>query len=453
MKKFIVIGLMLAVVGMSRADIVVTGEDGEEIVIPRDSVPDDHLGWFALRGPVKEVIEYNYADWRKTVWRFDTQGRLVLYEDYGNPFAGNGGCVFSLTNRYRYAYDEEGKIQFLETYDEVNSLVDAYADMILELFPPQTREGNWLGKAHKEYGDSTRCFSEWKDIKNLQHYFGCRYDRYGNWIERADANLDDASQPSVRVREIRYYKEIELFDLPVGVKAIVHRHEADGRLWGNRYDFDQEGTMTAFRSWVDDEILYEWDVKTDDEPGSNFIAPGAAKETDREVYYWTTVPVGELKALPEGMNEENAFGLCFDYMGYAFEGSLYPLHNGWWVVLSYWCLDEMDEIYLEDEEGGEPVPAASRYHDPFAGMRYPIIWTDSIGFMTRNYSDQTIPLYEYSYGKKVRSKLKKQCSMRVLDADPSTRRLFCTTEDDQSPVCVGWIDEEWVCANLLSTCP
>ena len=133
MKKFIVIGLMLAVVGMSRADIVVTGEDGEEIVIPRDSVPDDHLGWFALRGPVKEVIEYNYADWRKTVWRFDTQGRLVLYEDYGNPFAGNGGCVFSLTNRYRYAYDEEGKIQFLETYDEVNSLVDAYADMILNL--------------------------------------------------------------------------------------------------------------------------------------------------------------------------------------------------------------------------------------------------------------------------------------------------------------------------------
>jgi hypothetical protein len=140
-------------------------------------------------------------------------------------------------------------------------------------------------------------------------------------------------------------------------------------------------------------------------------------------------------------------------MGYAFEGSLYPLHNGWWVVLSYWCLDEMDEIYLEDEEGDEPVPAASRYHDPFARMRYPIIWTDSIGFMTRNYSDQTIPLYEYSYGKKVRSKLKKQCSMRVLDADPSTRRLFCTTEDDQSPVCVGWIDEEWVCANLLTTCP
>ena len=86
-------------------------------------------------------------------------------------------------------------------------------------------------------------------------------------------------------------------------------------------------------------------------------------------------------------------------------------------------------------------------------MRYPILWTDSIGFMTRNYGGETIKCYERSYGKKVQSKLTKECSLRVLDADPQTRRLFCTIEEDGFERAVGWIDEEWVCANLLTTCP
>ena len=49
----------------------------------------------------------------------------------------------------------------------------------------------------------------------------------------------------------------------------------------------------------------------------------------------------------------------------------------------------------------------------------------------------------------------------VLDADPKTRRLLCRTnpsdwnweENPQYYSVYGWIDEEWVCANLLTTCP
>ncbi|MBR1472836.1 MAG: hypothetical protein IJ602_01110, partial [Paludibacteraceae bacterium] len=44
------------------------------------------------------------------------------------------------------------------------------------------------------------------------------------------------------------------------------------RKWGNRYEFDREGNMTSFRSWVDDEALYEW-TPADEELGSDFIVP------------------------------------------------------------------------------------------------------------------------------------------------------------------------------------
>jgi len=422
----------------------------QEIPIPRDYIPEDHMAWFALRGPVAEVTEYDYNDYGKTTWRFDKQGRLTEYIEYTHPFFENGGCVFGLWAHYRYAYDEQGKIQFLETYHADYNTVDDYADLTLELFPRQNKEANFRDQAEKEYGDTTFCFSQWHEKGEMSEYFGIRYDRYGNWFEQVHTSEDGYTCASVRVREIKYYKDIDLFDLPVGVKAVMHHWTADNRAWGNRYDFDQDGNMTAFRSWVDDEILYEWTPADSLVLGSDLIAQGEG----REVYYWTTVPVGELKALPEGINEERAFGLCFDYMGYAFEGSLYPLRNGWWVVLSHWCLDEEETIYLaEEDEDGEPVPAASRYRDPFAGMRYPIIWTDSISFMTRNYGGQTIKCYENSYGKKVQSKITKECSLRVLDADPQSRRLFCTIEEDGFERAVGWIDEEWVCANLLTTCP
>lgn len=425
-----------------------------DLAVPHDSVPENHLEWFGLRGPVKEVVEYDYFDYSKKTWRFDTQGRLTEYIEYIHPFFENGGCVFGLWAHYRYAYDEKGKIQFLETYNANYNTVDDFADLTLELFPPQNKDADFRDKTEKEYGDTTSCYAQWTPKGDEgEDYFGIQYDRYGNMLEDVHMCEGQYVGARVRVRTIQYYKDIDLFDLPVGVKAIVHRWEEDGRHWGNCYDFDREGNMTQFRSWVDSEMLYTWDPSDTGVTGSDLIPQGEGADEGRQVYYWTTVPIAELKFLPEGMNEENAFYLCFDYMGYAFEGSLYPLRNGWWVVLNHWCLDEEETMFLGEDEDGEPIPASSLYKDPFAGMRYPIINTDSISFMTRNYGGQTIKLYESSIGKKVRSKLMKECSMRVLDADPQTRRLFCTTEENVWPVAIGWIDEEWVCANLLTTCP
>jgi len=432
-----------------------------ELEVPRDSVPEDHLAWFGLRGAVKEVVEYDYNNYGKTVWRFDKRGRLTEYVEYTHPFFENGGCVFGLWAHYRYAYDEKGKIQFLETYNADYNTVDDWADMILELFPPQRKDADFRDRAEKEFGDTTFCCSMWHQKGEQSDYFGIRYDRYGNWFEEVYTTEDGYTCANVRVREIIYYKDIELFDLPVGVKAVSHHWTADDRVWSNRYEFDKEGNMTAFRSRVDDEDLFEWTPEDKDQLGSDLIVPEQDKDTKRTVEYWSTVPLGELKVLPADINEQNAFGLCFHYMGYAFEGSLYPLHDGWWVVLSHWCLDEEETIYLaEEDENGEPVPAASRYKDPFAGMTYPIIKTDSVGFSTRNYSNQTIKMYKDSDGKKVWDKLRVQCNIDVLDADPKTRRLLVRTNprdwcwDDKPYQSVyGWMDEEWVCANLLTTCP
>jgi len=211
---------------------------------------------------------------------------------------------------------------------------------------------------------------------------------------------------------------------------------------------------------VDDEDLFEWTPEDKDQLGSDLIVPEQDKDTKRTVEYWSTVPHGELKVLPADINEQNAFGLCFHYMGYAFEGSLYPLHDGWWVVLSHWCLDEEETMFLGEDENGEPIPAASVYKDPFAGMTYPIIKTDSVGFSTRNYGGETIKMYKESDGKKVWDKLRVQCNIDVLDADSKTRRLLVRTNprdwcwDDKPYQSVyGWMDEEWICANLLTTCP
>ena len=415
-----------------------------ELTIPRDSVPEDHLAWFSLRGAVKEVVEYDYNNYGKTIWRFDKQGRLTEYIDYTHPFFENGGCVFGLWAHYRYAYDEQSKIQFLETYNADYNTVDDFADLTLELFPAQIQEPNFRDKAEKEYGDTTFCYSQWTPDGEMSHYFGIRYDRRGNWIEQVHTSEDGYTCADVRVREIQYYKDIELFDQSVGVKVVEHQWTADNRHWSNRYDFDQDGNLVAFRSWVDDEALYKWTPADTEVLGSDLITQERSTDTKRQVYHWSTIPVGELKALPPEINEQNAFYLCFNYMGHVFEGSLYPLHNGWWVVLNHWCLDELDSIY----------------QDPFAGMRCPIIKTDSVGCSTRNYDNQTIKMYKESNGKKIWDKLRVQCNVDVLDADPETRRLLCRTnpgdwcwEGRQYYSVYGWIDEEWVCANLLTTCP
>jgi len=241
--------------------------------------------------------------------------------------------------------------------------------------------------------------------------------------------------------------------------------DADGRHWGNSYEFDREGNLTHFRSWVDEEELFVWErgeaVEEDGVPlmGYELISWDPNPNGKQEVTYWEA-PVMSLEQLPEGCNEKTAFGLIFDYKGYAFEGLLYPLHDGKWIVLSYWCLDEMDGIYIGEDENGEPIPAASQYKDPFKGVKYPVIQTDSVSCATRNYAQQTIKLYKNSKGNFVYDKLRVECNVDVLDADPKTRRVLVRTNpndwrwQEQPYVSVyGWMDEEWICANLMTTCP
>jgi len=440
-----------------------------ELEVPRDSIPEDHLAWFDLRGPVSELTEYDYYNYGKTIWRFDKKGRLTEYIQYTTPFFQDGGCVFGLWAHYRYAYNPEGKIIFLETYYADYNTVDEWADSTLQLFPPQIKEKDYRAFAEREYGDTTRCYSLWTE-EEKPSYHGVRYDHFGNRIEDVWTDGGDRTCANVRVRNIKYYKDIELFDLPVGVRTVSHQWTADGRQWGNQYDFDQEGNMTSFHSWVGDETLYEWNYQTDEQPGCELIEPEIGENVERTVSYWSSVAIGEMKSLPTGVNEENAFYLCFNYMGYAFEGALYPLHDNWWIVLSHWCLDEMDDIYIGEDENGKPIPASSQYRDPFAGMRYPIIRTDSVSFSTRNYSGQTIPMYSAADSKRVWDRLKVQCSLDVLDADVKTRRLLCRsnpndwmwgtplTEEEKEwkhpyVAVYGWVDEQWTCANLLTTCP
>ena len=257
----------------------------QEVPIPRDYVPEDHLTWLGFRGPVKEVKEYNYGDYGKREYRFDPFGRLVEYVDYANPFFGDGGCVFGLWERFRYAYDSDGKIIFLETYNAENTLVDAYDDMVLELFPKQCKDADLFPKAELEYGDTTRCFSKWTDDKESQHYYGRRFDKYGNWIEEVSADEDDYYCANVRVRDIRYYKDIEVMGLQVGVKTVTHTWKADGKKWGNRYEFDREGMLVKFRSWCEKEELYVWEGSEEGLLGSDLIVPETS-EMNTKISYW-----------------------------------------------------------------------------------------------------------------------------------------------------------------------
>lgn len=181
-----------------------------------------------------------------------------------------------------------------------------------------------------------------------------------------------------------------------------------------------------------------------------------------------------LAVLPEGCNDDTAFGLVLDFKGYVFEATMYPLHDCKWIVLSRWCLDEEEETIYRKDEDGEQVPAPSLFKDPFGDMRYPVITTDSVSFITRNYGGETLNFYAASDGSEIAcSTGYNEISLWVMDADPVTRRVLVRT--DPSDYCWlkdgrtysedelhfvhpyvelrGWLDEKWICANLLSTCP
>ena len=351
-------------------------------------IPDeDHMSYFDLRGPVKEVRQYEYANHCKTIWQFDKEGRLVRYENYATPFAGNGGCVFSLTDRYRYAYDEDdGTMEILEAFNDVENLDDANDDKILTLFPTRARKDTFFDEATKEYGDSTYCYSKWyeKEGDPLQHYYGRRYDKYGNWIEDFIGTEDSYSYTDVIVREISYWPEIKENKVP--------------------------------------EIM-----------------------------------------------KEGGFDLDVTYGGYVMECNLWPLHNGYWLVLSHWCIEEEDLVTMLNSEG-EEVPASMLYQDPFGGVKYPIVPDSCVSVGTRNYGGKRIKFYEKSKGNLSYEYTERpEINLHVLDADVETRRLLVRTDprdlcwydyDPERKEYVlhyesrhGWIDEIWTCANLLTTCP
>lgn len=467
--------------------------------LPKSEVPDDHLAYFDLRGPVREVTEYALGDYSKTVWSFDRLGRLTEYRQYGHPFAGDGGCVFRLMAHYRYAYDKNGKIIFLYTYDEEYNLVDEYDDVILELFPPKIGTDAMIERADT-LNDSTLCYSTWYlDERNrgvsdpnhagqpgyidpnnsFNHYYGCHYDQYRNWTERVDADEGEAEKARVRVREISYYTDAELLGLYNGVKMVTYRTHADGSVWESEYQFNRKGFLTRFQSYRDREPLYDWKQgQTDCSAQDLIVVPEdncEYKEGERTILWWgdenpkRVSNVQKVDTLPEGCNEESAFDLIFNYAGYVFQGSLWPMHDGTWIVLSYWCLDEEETIMVENEEG-EEVPAPSLYKDPFQCVKYPLVPSDSVSFGTRNYGGQVIPLYASAKGSRVKNRIAVECSLHADDADPVTRRVLCHTDptdamwgepqnDDEREwkhpyvKARGWIDEEWICANLLTTCP
>lgn len=200
-----------------------------------------------------------------------------------------------------------------------------------------------------------------------------------------------------------------------------------------------------------------------------FAMQVSAKVKVTELNSSLEVVVSELQELPEGCSKETAFDLVLEYQGYIFEASLYPLHNKKWIVLSKWCLDEEDTIYLTDEEGNE-IQANTQYKDPFEGMKYPVIKTDSVSFGTRNYGGKEVKMYANSEGKRVWYKFDFEISLDVLDADVESRRVFCRTnpndwcwgipetEEEKEwhhpyKSMIGWVDEKWICSNLLTTCP
>jgi hypothetical protein len=183
--------------------------------------------------------------------------------------------------------------------------------------------------------------------------------------------------------------------------------------------------------------------------------------------------VSYVEALPKGFNEDDLFGLILVYGDYVMEASAYPLHNNNWIITSHWCLEE-DEgvVYEEDGEGNE---VSYPYEDPFEGYDFPVVQSSEnslpLSFSTRNYGGETINFYAAPDSKEVSCFTNyKEITLRVIDADPKTRRLLvCSSPEDwcwgepegewdaeyRHPFVDlrGWVDEEWVCANTLSTCP
>lgn len=176
-----------------------------------------------------------------------------------------------------------------------------------------------------------------------------------------------------------------------------------------------------------------------------------------------------LDALPADYQEGDGFGLILSYGGYAMDVSAWPMADGDWLITSHWCMEE-DEgmVWVEDEEGNE---GPFIYEDPFEGHPYPVIHKADLSFGTRNYGGETINFYAAPDSDEILCSTDfKEISLDVVAADLKTRRLlvrsnpndWCWGEPENEYEAEyrhpfvdlqGWVDEEWVCGNTVSTCP
>ena len=175
-----------------------------------------------------------------------------------------------------------------------------------------------------------------------------------------------------------------------------------------------------------------------------------------------------LEALPSEYKEEDSFGLILSYGGTSMIVNTWQMPDGDWLILSHWSEEEDSPYFIVDDEGNE---IEVEYHDPFDRQPYPVVHNPKFSFSTRNYGGETIPFYTSADGQKVACTTNyKEISLDVLGVDTKTRRLlvqsnpsdWCWSEPKDEfdaeyhhPFVElrGWIDEEWVCANTVTTCP
>ena len=170
-----------------------------------------------------------------------------------------------------------------------------------------------------------------------------------------------------------------------------------------------------------------------------------------------------LDALPADYNEDDGFGLILDYKDLEMIVGTWKMPDNDWLITSHWC---------ELEDGGEDAEDSEVvYKDPFEGKPYPVLHNPDFSFATRNYGGETINFYKAADSQEVACTTDyKEISLHVLDVDPKTRRLLVQSnpkdwcwgaveepwqEEYRHPFVElrGWVDEEWVCANTVTTCP
>lgn len=169
-----------------------------------------------------------------------------------------------------------------------------------------------------------------------------------------------------------------------------------------------------------------------------------------------------LDALPADFNEDDGFGLILDYKDLEMIVGTWKMPDNDWLITSHWS---------ELEDAGEDADAEVVYKDPFEGKPYPVLHNPDFSFTTRNYGGETINFYKAADSQEVAcTTAYKEISLHVLDVDTKTRRLLVQSnpkdwcwgpveepgeEEFRHPFVElrGWVDEEWVCANTVTTCP